>query len=1169
MPLYMPADTYSAFQGQTAVAQAEGDYHDQLDALHAIAQAHRDFYDGATAVLTPTNAPPAQDTSAAPAADSQPPPPAADNASAPPSVAPDAPVTAPLHVPQPAPDAPVTAPLVAPSNGQRFSPFDDVFARHAGALANNPEFMSIVAAGTLAESGWNPGNTTGDGGHSWGLFQMHDGGAGAGMGNARLDPDAASAVMVPKYAQAYLQAKAANPNLSGPGLAAVVAQAAERSADSSGSAYASAYRRLMGGQAEPAPSQAESQPQSQASAPQGNTAQSVIQNANDLWNQGREAATGAIGTGAAKATETADSLIQQAHDAWNKGVDSILTPDPQAAALVPKVVSPDEQLSAVGDYIRNGLANDPIAQAYGSDVRKEAFPNITEPNHPLNVIADPNATIEQKSDAVLAFAGSGDVKAISDLAQALSKAPPAVVQDLVKTAEQAVSDLRTRFPQMSEGSLAASGPGKQLAALQQAVKEAAIPEPAAAPAAAPAPPAAPATDLMSAPPPRESLTAGAPEPSVPQREFRDAVNDMPAGAPEPTGPQPGQLDLGLNGGKPGENLIQSRMQPPLEGGFDAESLQPMTKMTDQDWQDVANLARNAPPAPSGDVTVEANPAWAAHAEGKQTIFSLSLFHNITVGWGTLFGPAGADGFAKYVAAQVNPKYFDNLKYSSDLYRWFVAADKAGIPGVLQGVNPETGVAKLSPVAQFAVRSGIGGAAGFGSGYESAKLQGQSDSDAITRGLIAGGIGAALGPTLSQGLHQALWERGVPLSRVLTFKTLVESGAPQAEAARFVRDLEGGGQLEELVSSPSMQRAVRLVAMAPDWLISQFRLGGAAATGAAKTIPGAQKVLGPMAANEQAARDFWVKSVGVGMLATEVLQQMLTGHTTLQNQPGNQFMVEVPNGQADKRGMPNYTTWSMLPGNVAPILDLAAGTTAGASQGDPTRALGSFVHNRLSPVVEIGSDLYKNTDFRGQPLVAPGTPPQNAVPQIAASVASRFSPIGISTPQQELQQGAPLPAVIAGTLGVKVGHTDPATALMRQRDQLVATRWPALEQRIRQTSDFQTADQARQQQILTSQQNRLQSDAAYEVGLPPVATGLPPKYQGVSDPMRQEEIDRAIARVDAFNRDYRSGRPTSQDFQLAARYSGNLNPAYVRANGQRMQQNRSLDQLRTAPVPVGR
>ena len=111
---------------------------------------------------------------------------------------------------------------------RQFSPFDEVFRRYAGPLGANDEFMAILAAGTRAESQWNP-NAVGDNGRSVGLFQMHEAGAGAGLSHAqRADPDFASSRMVPAYAAAYQQIKAANPTLQGPELASLVAATAER-----------------------------------------------------------------------------------------------------------------------------------------------------------------------------------------------------------------------------------------------------------------------------------------------------------------------------------------------------------------------------------------------------------------------------------------------------------------------------------------------------------------------------------------------------------------------------------------------------------------------------------------------------------------------------------------------------------------------------------------------------------------------------------------------------------------------------------------------------------------------------------------------------------------------------------------------------------------------------
>lgn len=186
-----------------------------------------------------------------PATASTPTPPVASPAASPLTSAPSAAV-----MPRSPADVAGTMDLASRPSG-RYSPFDDTFRRYAGPLSNDDEFLRIVAAGTLAESGWDTTNRTGDAGKSWGLFQMHEAGAGAGMGAARLDPEAASAVMVPKYARAYMQIRQQYPQLSGPELASLVAATAELPFDwqnPQGEArrnYAKAYQQIMGGSGQP------------------------------------------------------------------------------------------------------------------------------------------------------------------------------------------------------------------------------------------------------------------------------------------------------------------------------------------------------------------------------------------------------------------------------------------------------------------------------------------------------------------------------------------------------------------------------------------------------------------------------------------------------------------------------------------------------------------------------------------------------------------------------------------------------------------------------------------------------------------------------------------------------------------------------------------------------
>ena len=71
------------------------------------------------------------------------------------------------------------------------------------------ELAMIMAAGALAESGWDT-QRRGDDGHSVGLFQLHDQGLGAGLDAAqREDPDLQVHVMAPDYRHWYAHWRAA------------------------------------------------------------------------------------------------------------------------------------------------------------------------------------------------------------------------------------------------------------------------------------------------------------------------------------------------------------------------------------------------------------------------------------------------------------------------------------------------------------------------------------------------------------------------------------------------------------------------------------------------------------------------------------------------------------------------------------------------------------------------------------------------------------------------------------------------------------------------------------------------------------------------------------------------------------------------------------------------
>lgn len=119
------------------------------------------------------------------------------------------------------PSQPATPPPATPASGS-----GAVYEAIARAAKENGVPLGLALAIAQHESGFDAGNTTGDNGHSWGLYQLYDKGEGAGMGNRRLDPytNASTALKV------VGQVLKANPGLSWGEIAAK----AQRPADPAG-----------------------------------------------------------------------------------------------------------------------------------------------------------------------------------------------------------------------------------------------------------------------------------------------------------------------------------------------------------------------------------------------------------------------------------------------------------------------------------------------------------------------------------------------------------------------------------------------------------------------------------------------------------------------------------------------------------------------------------------------------------------------------------------------------------------------------------------------------------------------------------------------------------------------------------------------------------------------
>lgn len=145
----------------------------------------------------------------------------------------------------PGQDAPNVGPSVPGMSdnaraGLKFSPYDPILRKHAGGLGGNDEFIAIMAAAILQESGGNP-TIGGDNGDSVGIFQINK--IHGLPDSVRKDPEQSTIFMMPKFIAAYNRWKAQG--LSGAELAIKVAGEAEGSREDLHYLYGVKWQEVM------------------------------------------------------------------------------------------------------------------------------------------------------------------------------------------------------------------------------------------------------------------------------------------------------------------------------------------------------------------------------------------------------------------------------------------------------------------------------------------------------------------------------------------------------------------------------------------------------------------------------------------------------------------------------------------------------------------------------------------------------------------------------------------------------------------------------------------------------------------------------------------------------------------------------------------------------------
>jgi len=387
--------------------------------------------------------------------------------------------------------------------------------------------------------------------------------------------------------------------------------------------------------------------------------------------------------------------------------------------------------------------------------------------------------------------------------------------------------------------------------------------------------------------------------------------------------------------------------------------------------------------------IAANPLGSAVLKtigtAKGTLFSLSNFHTLTEALNAAF--TSPQTLANYARAFASDTFAQGLR--SSMADTFDAAARAGVTGLAQNARPEDVGSQIgNAVWRRVVAGGVSGAGGAAAGYTETKLTGGTEEEARANAAKGGLAGLALAgvPLGSRGtvpemLQSALWDRAVPLAKATAWEALTKGGMDANQAATVVNERFGGLNYSAMGRNPTLLDAQRLTLMASDWNEATVRqLGSAIFGGDGRGV----------------RAGFLAKTIGGMMVATEAANYAFSGHSTLENQPGHQFEVELqnPNG--------GYLHFGILPGNVQAYLNLA--NTEVTDPSKRATAPTNFIVNRLSAPVGAGLDVA---------LSAAGRPPFQVAKAGPVALGENVAPIGVSQVLQSTLQGGLNPAVAAG------------------------------------------------------------------------------------------------------------------------------------------------------------
>lgn len=181
---------------------------------------------------------------------------------------------------------------------------------------------------------------------------------------------------------------------------------------------------------------------------------------------------------------------------------------------------------------------------------------------------------------------------------------------------------------------------------------------------------------------------------------------------------------------------------------------------------------------------------------------------------------------------------------------------------------------------------------------------------------------------------------------------MERKAAITEGSKIANEVYGGLNIDRMFRDKTFQNGMRIIAIAPDWLESNARVGG----GMAKSLYSGSE--------RSTVYRRMVYSFAASYVMANLTNKYLSGHFMWNNSPGHTLQIDT--GHAIKSGKAEKTVHLNPFGTAFDAIRLPMEMITGARRGDFSEA-GRIARNRLSMPAGAFTNWLSNEDYRGRTI----------------------------------------------------------------------------------------------------------------------------------------------------------------------------------------------------------